>query len=161
MGYEKNMSFLVIRKLPKVWKKVEKIGLYSFKKSISWWSSSHLQPWVTFLFIFLLVRRFLRKPNVAEASDQFGKLINSLDTHGHWAAKFHYMAIVGGGVINISQQSSSSRDPAIFGGHAAWKWILILDWQLYQWLLNLLCLIDPFFNLVAVHIALTINKSTQ
>ena len=27
MGYEKNMNFLVIVKSPKVWKKVEKIGL--------------------------------------------------------------------------------------------------------------------------------------
>ena len=31
MGYEKNMSFHVIPKSPKVWKKVEKIGLGSFK----------------------------------------------------------------------------------------------------------------------------------
>ena len=31
MGYEKNMSFLVIAKSPKVWKKIEKIGLGSFK----------------------------------------------------------------------------------------------------------------------------------
>ena len=30
-GYEKNMSFLVIPKSPKVWKKVEKIGLGSSK----------------------------------------------------------------------------------------------------------------------------------
>ena len=30
MGYEKNMSFLEIPKLPKVWKKVEKIELGSF-----------------------------------------------------------------------------------------------------------------------------------
>ena len=36
MGYEKNMSFLVIAKSPKVWKKkkVEKIGLGSFKSTI-------------------------------------------------------------------------------------------------------------------------------
>ena len=33
MGYEKNMSFLVIAKSPKVWKKVEKIGPGSFKMS--------------------------------------------------------------------------------------------------------------------------------
>ena len=31
MGYEKNMSFLVIAKSPKVWKQIEKIGLGSFK----------------------------------------------------------------------------------------------------------------------------------
>ena len=31
MGYEKNMSFLVIAKSPKVWKKSKKIGLGSFK----------------------------------------------------------------------------------------------------------------------------------
>ena len=31
MGYEKNMSFLMIPKSPKVWKKVEKIELGSFK----------------------------------------------------------------------------------------------------------------------------------
>ena len=34
MGYEKNMSFLVIPKSPKVRKKVEKIGLGSFKQSL-------------------------------------------------------------------------------------------------------------------------------
>ena len=35
MGYEKNMSFLVISKSAKVWKKqVEKIGLGSFKSTI-------------------------------------------------------------------------------------------------------------------------------
>ena len=33
MGYEKNMSFLVIPKSPKVGKKVEKIGLGSFNDS--------------------------------------------------------------------------------------------------------------------------------
>ena len=31
MGYEKNMSFLMIPKSPKIGKKVEKIGLGSFK----------------------------------------------------------------------------------------------------------------------------------
>ena len=35
MGYEKNMSFHVIPKSPKVLKKVEKIGLGSFK-AIHW-----------------------------------------------------------------------------------------------------------------------------
>ena len=35
MGYEKNMSFLVIPKSLKVGKKVEKIGLGSFKIQIS------------------------------------------------------------------------------------------------------------------------------
>ena len=34
MGYEKNMTFLVIAKSPKVWKKVEKKGLSSFKSDI-------------------------------------------------------------------------------------------------------------------------------
>ena len=34
MGYEKNMSFLVIPKSPKVSKKVEKIGLGSFNTKI-------------------------------------------------------------------------------------------------------------------------------
>ena len=34
MGCEKNMSFLVIGKSPKVWKKVEKIGLGSFKVAL-------------------------------------------------------------------------------------------------------------------------------
>ena len=33
MGYEKNMSFLVIAKSSKVGKKVEKVGLGSFKSS--------------------------------------------------------------------------------------------------------------------------------
>ena len=32
-GCEKNMSFLVIPKSPKVWKKVEKIGLSSFNNA--------------------------------------------------------------------------------------------------------------------------------
>ena len=36
MGYEKNMSFHVIPKSPKVWKKVEKIGLGSFKGGCSY-----------------------------------------------------------------------------------------------------------------------------
>ena len=31
MGYEKNMSFLVIPKSPELWKKVEEIGLGFFK----------------------------------------------------------------------------------------------------------------------------------
>ena len=31
MGYEKNISFFVIAKSPKVWIKDEKIGLVSFK----------------------------------------------------------------------------------------------------------------------------------
>ena len=33
MGYEKNMSYHVISKSPKVWKSVEKIGMGSFKTS--------------------------------------------------------------------------------------------------------------------------------
>ena len=36
--YEKNMSFLVIAKSPKVWKKVEKIGLGSFKGVLHLWA---------------------------------------------------------------------------------------------------------------------------
>ena len=32
IGYEKNMSFLVIAKSPKVWKKVEKIALGSLRR---------------------------------------------------------------------------------------------------------------------------------
>ena len=34
MGYKKNMNVLVIEKSVKVWKKVEKIGLGSFKYNI-------------------------------------------------------------------------------------------------------------------------------
>ena len=40
MGYEKNMSFLVIPKSPKVWKKVEKIGLGSFNRCFIEFNSS-------------------------------------------------------------------------------------------------------------------------
>ena len=36
MGYEKNMSFLVIPKSPNLWKKVEKTGLGSFNWSITY-----------------------------------------------------------------------------------------------------------------------------
>ena len=35
MGYEKKMSFVVIPKCQKVWKKVEKIGLGSFKAGVN------------------------------------------------------------------------------------------------------------------------------
>ena len=44
MGYEKDMSFLVIPKSPKVWEKYEKIGLGSFKFycklqiKTTWWT---------------------------------------------------------------------------------------------------------------------------
>ena len=40
MGYEKNMSFLVIPKSPKVWKKVEMIGLGSFNTQKQKWRNA-------------------------------------------------------------------------------------------------------------------------
>ena len=51
MGYGKNMSFLVIPKSPKVWKKVEKIGLGSFNtKPVFWMLLEGVKDW------FLLLR---------------------------------------------------------------------------------------------------------
>ena len=41
MGYEKNMSFLVIPKSPEVWKKVEQIGLGFFEECMErLWTSN-------------------------------------------------------------------------------------------------------------------------
>ena len=42
MGYEKNMSFLLVPKLPKVWKKAEKIELGSCKINM-FISEAHLE----------------------------------------------------------------------------------------------------------------------